>query len=156
VEPFTLTNKGLRISIPIYRTNPFDDGYVGVLGCVEDGQFREHIGLSLKAVDRSVLTNVFSRDPRRCVSIKLDVRRRAKVMDIYLLRRPSSRKQSEGVIWIRKIPEDTTLEFVSSQSPRTIWEFSDWKPTIELPRPPNRSATRLDFEDRANHFSSCR
>jgi len=127
VEPFFMTNKGLRISLPIRNG-------CGVLACYRKGDITHAVGIPLLAVEGKG-NGIFTRDSASFEMLPSDAASEP-AQRIYILRTPHQQRNRE-FLWVRSYPTDSyrfgpcRIKYRASQGQ---WDVTNR--TIEMDRDP--------------------
>jgi hypothetical protein len=96
-EPYTMTNKGLRISLPVVIEH---NRHIAILACRYVNNFLGRIGVVLEQINKGE----FIRSPDGLEVIDETRRISAKTQSILILRDDLSPTQKEAYAWIRTLP----------------------------------------------------
>jgi hypothetical protein len=117
-QPYTMTNRGLQICLPILEPSPINDHsqYIGMLRCSHRQRLGIAVGISLIKSEQS--DDEFYRDPRNeLLEIDYETFERATVRNIYILGsgRPIPRREmnppSYRRCWLRKASSEDGIKF---------------------------------------------
>jgi hypothetical protein len=131
-EPYTMTNQGLRIRLPIIQ-NDGKRKCVAVLACHRDGDWTGPLGIKLRPIMGSG-GEVFMRDiSARNISprvVDLDRMSHAKVRSIYIAKRSSTTETLARRAWLRKVPSSFKAEFkISDLHAGCFFHWHQWDTT---------------------------
>jgi Heterokaryon incompatibility protein (HET) len=127
IEPFAMTNKGLRVKLPVTTTR--GGAHVVVLACHIFGNFSEHIGIVMKPAEREE-AGIYFRSTEPITFVSDSERRKAKVRSIYILKEARGKIPSElKHAWVRSIPQ-ARYGFNLAELPRPLFSPNDiWNVT---------------------------
>jgi len=117
-QPYTMTNRGLQICLPILEPSPGSghSQYIGVLRCGYQQRLGIAVGIPLMKSEQS--DDEFYRDPRDdLLEIDYETFERATVRNIYILgsgsfiRRQETNSPSDRCCWLRQAGSEDGIKF---------------------------------------------
>ena len=140
-SPFSMSNKGLRIRLPVFQ-GPNRKTHVAVLACTKEGKFTHHIGLSLTSTERK--EEVFYRSLSSLASINPRQFRSARMRDVYILRGPICTEVKPPLLLVREMPSaDSGLTLAGFTASHGDWDEENR--TIELSQTSHHRLYELEF-----------